>query len=232
MVSAKQCRLGRTALDTYRSEEEQVEAIKKWWQENGTSTLLSVVVAIALVFGWRTWQDNQKSYTEAGSIAYQDLLESIAELETSSDDIKIATVDYKAETLKEAHSDSGFGHMAAFFKARQAVADNDLPTAEEELRWVLENKPVFEMQMVAELRLAKVLYAQGLLDQAKALIDSGEKGAFKYAFMELKGDFLVIEGDYQAAVDAYTLSQDESKRLGLPVPQTLAVKTIYAKSFL
>ena len=50
--------------------------------------------------------------------------------------------------------------------------------------------------------------------------------------MELKGDFLVIEGDYQAAVDAYTLSQDESKRLGLPVPQTLAVKTIYAKSFL
>ena len=34
-----------------RTEEEQVEALKRWWQENGKTLLLTLAVALALVFG-------------------------------------------------------------------------------------------------------------------------------------------------------------------------------------
>ena len=41
------------------TEEEQVEQLKKWWKENGLSIVGGVVVGLALVFGWRSWQHHQ-----------------------------------------------------------------------------------------------------------------------------------------------------------------------------
>ena len=38
-----------------RTEEEQVEALKSWWKENGKSLIMGVVIAVAAVFGWRGW---------------------------------------------------------------------------------------------------------------------------------------------------------------------------------
>ena len=34
-------------MEAYRTEEEQVEALQRWWDENGRSTILAVVVALA-----------------------------------------------------------------------------------------------------------------------------------------------------------------------------------------
>ena len=38
-----------------RTEEEQLEAIKRWWKENGTSLIAGVAIAAAGVFGWNAW---------------------------------------------------------------------------------------------------------------------------------------------------------------------------------
>ena len=40
-------------MDVYKTEEEQVEAIKKWWNENGKSIIVGIVVGITAIFGWR-----------------------------------------------------------------------------------------------------------------------------------------------------------------------------------
>ena len=219
-------------MNEYRTDEEQVEVLKNWWKENGTSTLISIAVALAVVFSWRTWQDSQQANIDNASFAYQELLEAVAAAETNPDDIKIATVDFMAENLKENYSGSGYSHFAAFLKARQAVSDDDLVAAEEELRWVLANQPSKELSLVAELRLAKVLYAQDKADEAMALLAREDTGAFAHAFLELKGDILVNKEDYQAAVDAYTSAELAVQALIMKPPQTLAMKLAYAKSFL
>ncbi len=219
-------------MNEYRTDEEQVEVLKNWWRENGSSTLISIAVALAIVFGWRTWQDNQQANIDNASFAYQELLDAVAAVETAPDDIKIATVDFMAENLKENYSGSGYSQFAAFLKARQAVSDNDFVTAEEELRWVLNNEPSHEMRLVTELRLAKVLYAQEKSDEAMALLAREDTGAFAHAFLELKGDILVNKEDYQGAVDAYTLAEAAVQALIMRPPQTLAMKLAYAKSFL
>ncbi len=41
------------------SEEEQLEALKRWLSENGTSTVVGVVLAISGYLGWGFWQDKQ-----------------------------------------------------------------------------------------------------------------------------------------------------------------------------
>ena len=57
-----------------RSEEEQLDAIKRWWKSNGTSLIIGVVVAAAGVFAWKAWQNYQDSQAEAASAQYQQLL--------------------------------------------------------------------------------------------------------------------------------------------------------------
>ncbi len=61
-----------------RTEEEQIEAIKSWWKENGRSTVFGVVAAIAIVLGWRGWQDYETNTSELASAEYQNLLATVA----------------------------------------------------------------------------------------------------------------------------------------------------------
>ena len=43
-----------------RSEEEQLEVVKRWWKENGTSLIAGAVLAAAGVFGWNAWQTTKR----------------------------------------------------------------------------------------------------------------------------------------------------------------------------
>ena len=54
-----------------RTEEEQVEAMKKWWNENGKSLIITVVVVLAGYFGWNSYQENQRVQGEAAASIYQ-----------------------------------------------------------------------------------------------------------------------------------------------------------------
>ena len=48
----------------YKDEDEQVAAVKQWWDENGKFVIGAVVLAIAGNFGWTAYKDN-KAATEA-----------------------------------------------------------------------------------------------------------------------------------------------------------------------
>ena len=47
-------------MDVYNSEEQQVEAIKSWWQENGKSIIAGVVIGFVGLFGWRYYNSYVK----------------------------------------------------------------------------------------------------------------------------------------------------------------------------
>jgi len=218
-------------LDTY-SDDEQIERLKQWWQDNGVTLLASIVISLAAIFGWRNWQDGQQANIDAASIAYQDLLESVAALENNADDIKIASAIFKAESLKLQNETSAYAHFAAFFKARQAVLDEDYVSAEEELTWVLNHKPSLQLKAVAQLRLAKVLVAKGDSVAALDLLVGSEDGIMEYAKAELKGDILLNDKDFVAAVDAYEQAQTLASALQIRSSQTLDLKLNHARSFL
>ena len=47
-------------MEEYRTEEEQVEALRRWWDENGRSTIAAIVIALSVGFGWQAWKSNEE----------------------------------------------------------------------------------------------------------------------------------------------------------------------------
>ena len=206
--------------EEYQTEQEQVEALKKWWKENGASTLIVVGLSIAGVFGWQTWQKQQQAAIEAASASFQSLLLTVEEGSNNLSAEKLATANHLADTLKNDFSSSSYAGFAALYKARFAVEQDKLDVAAEELRWVINQNASESLTAVAKLRLAKVLYAQGNYEQALTEL-SGEAGGYSFAYQEVRGDVLAAMGENQQAVEAYQQAITLAGESDEPVPTGL-----------
>ena len=60
-------------MATYETEEEQLEALKKWWKENGRSILLGLLLGVLIIAGWRGWQAYQANRAESASTLYEQM---------------------------------------------------------------------------------------------------------------------------------------------------------------
>lgn len=187
-------------MDTYRTEEEQVEALRRWWDENGRSTLVAIVLAVSAGFGWQAWQERQQQLAEAASLSYEELLQAV---QLAGDEDQVATIRHLAQGLKEDYTRSIYASFAALHLARQAVMEDDLVRAEEELRWVLTANPTEEVRMLAELRLARVVAARGNLQGAMEILLAAEAGAYEPAYAEARGDIYLQQGERDKAIEAY-----------------------------
>ncbi|MEH6556509.1 MAG: tetratricopeptide repeat protein [Oceanicoccus sp.] len=195
--------------DSYRTEEEQVEALKSWWRENGKSTVVAIAIGVLGVFGWQGWQKQQQADQDTASAIYQNLLTAANGDNGSATLAQIATANHLADTLKADFTGTTYAYFAALYKAKFAVDDNDLESAAVELQWVLDNAETDELRTQARLRLAKVLLAQSKLDEAMKLI-AGENMGYDAAFSEVRGDILAAQGDSTAALAAYQQARDIS----------------------
>ncbi|GIT21594.1 MAG: hypothetical protein CM1200mP40_12760 [Gammaproteobacteria bacterium] len=56
------------------AEEETIEALKKWWDENGRQLVLIVVAVLTGYTSWILWQNNQSATAESASDMYEEIL--------------------------------------------------------------------------------------------------------------------------------------------------------------
>jgi predicted negative regulator of RcsB-dependent stress response len=208
-------------VEVYQSEDEQVEALKRWFRENGRMLLTGMLLAGLLVFGFYSWQQRQHRQQETASIDYQNLIEAMQQLETKSTPEALATARHLADTLKTNFSSTAYAQFAALFKAKLAVQNNALDDAEAELRWVLAHKPATEIKWLTQLRLARVLHAKGDNAGALALLDENSAGGYAAAFLQMKGDIANAGGDFAAARAAYEKAQELERKQTLPVNDPL-----------
>jgi predicted negative regulator of RcsB-dependent stress response len=199
-----------------RTEEEQVEALKRWWQENGKTLLLTLAVALALVFGWRTWQDRQAADAAAASALYQNLVQSVTlALGGEGTEAQLATAEHLAASLKSDYEDSAYAALGSLLMARVEVEQGQLDEALEELEWVLSHEPADAQRIVATLRKAQILGEQGRSSEALGLLDALEPGSFEASYQELRGDLLLAEGKTTEARDAYSLATQAAEAAGV-----------------
>lgn len=191
-------------MSVHLSEEEQLEAMKRWWKDYGKTIIISVVVAIGAYFAWNAWQDQQRAQAEAASATYEELLKIVSvEPGKSLSDSERTTAAHLAKELKEGDSTSLYAHNAAFFLARIAVSEGKLDEAAAELKWVLSQKPDDATEQLANLRLARVLFAQQAYDEALALVQTPPTVGFASEYAEVHGDILKAQGELDAARTAY-----------------------------
>jgi predicted negative regulator of RcsB-dependent stress response len=191
-------------LENYRTDEEQVEALKRWWQENGTSTLIAIALAVVVSFGWRYWQDSQQAQKEAAASVYQDLLTLISA--PALDDSQRATASTLIKQLSEQYGGTGYDQLAALASARLAMDGGDFDTAASALQQLHSQKLTVELKALVSLRLAKVQFAQQNFAAALTSL-SGDMQKFAAQAAELRGDVLAAQGDNSGAAAAYEEAQ-------------------------
>lgn len=202
------------ALDA--AEEENIEAIKKWWHENWKQLALLVVIVFPSYFGWQLWQNSQATEAETASDLYEEvLLLAISEPGvpvTEQESLRILDL---FELLKADYPSSVYALYGALFAAQQSVNANDLGAAEESLQWMLDNRQdsLFSrtdegLILTANLRLGRVILAKGESERALNLVNTIDPKTFEAGFAELRGDIYATMGRIVDARDAYIAAQE------------------------
>lgn len=205
-------------MTAHLTEEEQIEAFKRWWKENGTNTLAIIVIAAAGYFAWQGWQANQKAKREGASAMFQQLTD-VAVVQPGQDlsEQQLVQVATLGEQIKEQFDSSFYAVSAAMMLAKFAVEQNNLPEAQTQLQWAKDHNKDQTLDPVIDLRLARLALAQGKPDDAMALVKSAPSAEFTSSYAEVKGDILAAKGDTDAAFTAYqealtTLPEDQGNR--------------------
>ena len=184
----------------YLTDEEQAERLKAWWDKNGTSLLIGLVVAIAVVVGWRYYQTYTTDRANAASEAFRSYLEARAQAEPVNDYL---------ETIDNEHEGSTYHVFTLLYRAADQVQEQDWEEALALLERAVELADERNLKDSARYRAAKVLYELDRLDRCAARLAEITSPGLRAQVAELSGDVAFAQGDigtareaYQAAVDA------------------------------
>lgn len=204
----------------YQSDDEQVEALKRWWAENGKSTIVAIVVAIAAVFGWQGYQKQQQAKVDAASLVFQNMVTAAFGSNGQPDDHQKATARHLADTLKQDFPNTTYAQFAAMYKARFAAEAGNYEEAEGELRWAMDKVTLPEVALQVRLRLARVLYAEQRYQEALDLLQ-GDAAGYAPGFEEVKGDIYKAQGQLQSALSAYQKALELTQAAKIPTNNPL-----------
>ena len=177
-------------------EEQELEALKKWWSENGKSLLAGLGIGLAGVVGWTSWQTWQHTQGELASVRYEQL---VNDATAGKHDQALS----QAEALTEEFPDSAYASLASLVAARAAVETNDAAGAKRHLEWVAEHTPFPELVPIARLRLARLMIDAREYDGALAELGRIDSAPFIGRVRELEGDIQRARGDRDAARKSY-----------------------------
>ena len=185
----------------YETEEQQIQALKDWWSENGRAVIAGVVLGVGVIGGWALWQGHVEKKAVAASDAYSRALEALAQNDA---DAAIQEADVAVDE-NSGHLYASYANLAA---ARAAVEKEDLAEAASRLSWVVDNAPQDDVKLIAQVRLARVQGATGDTAAGLGTLPSEFPEAFTGIVEEARGDLHVLAGDMAAARNAYQAASD------------------------
>ncbi|QTH72529.1 YfgM family protein [Pseudoalteromonas xiamenensis] len=194
-------------MEIYSTEEQQAEAIKRFFRENGVSLALGIVLGLGGLYGWKAYNAHQIDVADKASNAFNTFVESEDALA-------------KSDAFIADNSGSNYAVLAAFVAAKEAVEQKQLDKAAEKLTWAAENVKNEELKATALLRLARVQAALGQADVAFATLEQKMPEGFAAQVAEIKGDIKLSLGDEAAARAAYQQAVDKGGLDNNPTLQT------------
>ena len=182
------------------TEDDELAAMKDWWQRNGKPLLTGGLLALVVVLGWQAWTRYESSQSQGASALYQQLLETALTPSGQADTARVADI---ANKLKNEFGGTAYAQYGSLFVAKVAVDNGKLDDAVAELKLVSDKPASDTLGEIARQRLARVLAAQNKADEALKLLAGDADKSFLASREELKGDLLVQLGRTDEAHAAY-----------------------------
>lgn len=183
-------------MNDLRTDDEQVEQIKKWVKENGASVATGILIGLTVLFGGKAWTEYKARQTEQASNTYTQLT---AALVSDNEDAAIAA----ENNITGNYASSPYAVLAQLQMARHKLDAGEPEAARAHLQWALDHASMPQLAHIARLRLARLMLAEGDLEQVQVLINVPEQGAFAGAYVDIRGDLYAKQGDKTAAIAAY-----------------------------
>jgi predicted negative regulator of RcsB-dependent stress response len=188
--------------DEYMTEQEQIEQLKNWLKEYGSTIILGIVLSLAGMFTWRYWDTYHTRTLYHASNVYDELLASRAQNQVSETSVQ-------ANKLWTHYPKTPYAKMAAFMLARDAVANKNYPEAIKQLTWVREHAKTPAVREIARIRIARILITEKKADEALDVLDKIESDSFVGLVDEIRGDAYMLLNDKTKAKQAYQLALQE-----------------------
>ena len=182
-------------MQDFETEEQQLEALKKWWKDNASSLLIGLALGGFSLASWNFYQQTQYQHSTEASDMYVSV---VAQAEAGAQ-IDSATVD----KLAAGYADTPYAALSAMVVAKHELESGSVDQAVSRLQWAMANAIEDEVKSVAQLRLARVLISQKKFDEANELLAAKHSAAFDALYEELKGDMFVAKGELEQARIAY-----------------------------
>lgn len=187
-------------MEIYDTEEEQLEAVKRWWKENGQATIIGLVMGIALILGWNYWQEHKKAQAVQASSLYSELLQA-----TASNNLESA--EKIAERIQQQHPKTEYAAYSGLLQAKIKVQQGDLAKAETILASIASGSNK-ELSNIANIRHVHLMMANGQYEQALQLINSIDPASSaSYA-----GNYDELVGDLYVALDRLDLARSSYQK--------------------
>jgi predicted negative regulator of RcsB-dependent stress response len=184
-------------------EQEQVEALKDWWKENGKWVIGAVVVGLLSFSGIKYWKSYQASQSAEASKLYVEVLK-----QASTNDAK--RIGDAADALSSRYGSSAYAPRAQLLAAQASLQAGDVARTKVQLQWVIEHASETGLQDAARLKLASMLLDEKKYDEALKQLDAVHPESFNGLFADLRGDVLSAQGKVAEARAAYQLAYDKT----------------------
>lgn len=182
---------------TYETDEEKVEAIKKWWKENGFAVAGGIVIGLVAIVGWREWGQYRDARAAEASSVFEQVLANAASGELDA-------VVAKSRQLTEDFRSTPYPALGLLVEAKAQYEAGEAAAAMEALARAISAAPDPAFARIAALRLARIQVAEGRIDEAAKTIEVHDVSAdFAGEFAAVRGDVAVAQGDYESARTAY-----------------------------
>jgi predicted negative regulator of RcsB-dependent stress response len=183
-----------TQLDL--QEQEQLDALKAFWNKYGnliTWSLVVVLGAFAAWMGWQRWQGQQSA--KAGGM--------FDELERAASAGDAERAGRVFGDLREQFPATAYAQQGALLAAKVQLDKGQLDAAKGSLTWLAEGSADDEIRTVARLRLAAVQTEAKQYDEALKTLNAAPATGFEALVADRRGDVLATQGKKAEARAAY-----------------------------
>lgn len=183
-----------TQLDL--QEQEQLDALKAFWNKQGNLITWTLVIALGgfgAWNGWNWWQRDQSA--KAGALF--DEIDRAAQNNDAERSLRVFT------DLKDRYPRTAYAQQAGLLAAKVQVSKGQSDAAKASLTWVAENAVEEEMRTIARLRLAAVQADAKQYDDALKTLDAAKGEGFEGLVADRRGDVLMAMGKKAEASAAW-----------------------------
>lgn len=183
-----------TQLDL--QEQEQLDALKAFWNKHGNLITWTLIVVFGAFAAWNGWQWYQRDQGLKAAAMFDELDRAVQ----AGDPARAARI---FGDLRERFPRTAFAQQGGLLAARVQFDKGQADAARATLTWVADNAVEDEMRTIARLRLAALQVEAKQFDEALKTLEAAKAEGFEGLVADRRGDVLMAQGKPAEARTAY-----------------------------